>query len=159
MSALPTLTPEALKSWTAHPFWSWMGIRVIDVTDGGATLAIDVQPHHRGGGGTSAVNGGVISALVDAAAGAAVATRNWPPHLVTIDLGVSYLEPAVGDRIEAEAKVLAGGRQFTFIEVEVRSENGRVAARGRASMRLFTRTLVDPEHRAVTVGDEGHDGQ
>lgn len=151
MSSLPTLTPQALGEWTAHPFWTWIGIEVTSVTDGGATLSIDVQPHHRGGGGTSAVNGGVISALVDAAAGAAAATRNWPPHQVTIDLGVSYLEPAVGDRIEATARVVSGGRQIIFIEVEVRGEGGRVAALGHASMRLFSRPLINPEHRAVAA--------
>lgn len=151
MSSLPTLTPQALGDWTAHPFWSWIGITVTDVTDGGATLSIDVQPHHRGGGGTSSVNGGVISALVDAAAGAAAATRNWPPHQVTIELGVTYLEPTVGDRIEATARVISGGRQIIFVEVEVRGEDGRIAALGRASMRLFSRPLIDPEHRATAA--------
>lgn len=154
MSSLPTPTPQALESWTAHPFWLWMGITVTDVTDGGATLSIDVQPHHRGGGGTSAVNGGAISALVDAAAGAAVATRNWPPHQVTIDLGVTYLEPVVGDRISATARVISGGRRIIFVEVEVRGEDGRIAALGRATLRLFSRPLIDPERRVSASVEE-----
>lgn len=154
MSSLPTMTPHALEEWTAHPVWSWLGIVVTDVTDGGATLAIDVQPHHRGGGGTSAVNGAVISALVDAAAGAAVASRNWPPHHVTIDLSVSYLQPMAGNRIEAVARIVSGGRRIVFVDVEVRREDGQVAALGRASLRLFNRPLLDPEDRAAAALEE-----
>ncbi|GAA4374506.1 hypothetical protein GCM10023152_17380 [Agromyces bauzanensis] len=57
----------------------------------------------------------------------------------------------VGDRIEAVARVVSGGRQIVFVEVEVRGEDGRVAALGHASMRLFTQPLLDPEQRAIAV--------
>jgi uncharacterized protein (TIGR00369 family) len=81
------------------------------------------------------VHGGVISSLIDSVAGGAVRTLREEseirqrPH-ATSDLHVSYLAPARGTELVAEAKVVKMGRTAAFTQVEVRDDSGRVVALG-----------------------------
>ncbi|MEX1102848.1 MAG: PaaI family thioesterase, partial [Dehalococcoidia bacterium] len=50
----------------------------------------------------------------------------------TADLNITYLRPALGERITAEATVLRKGRQLAVAEVEVFAGDGRLCAKGRA---------------------------
>lgn len=141
-------TREALDAWGTDPFWQWMGLRIDSIGDNRAVVSLDVQPHHRGGGGTAAVNGGVIAYLCDAALGAVVAGLRWPPQMVTVSLHVSYLAPTVGERISAEGVITSAGRSLVFADITIRSEDGGTSAQGRATARLFTKQLVDPNVQA-----------
>ena len=51
------------SAWDQTPFFKWMGMRVLDAEAGRGRLVLDVQDHHRGGGGT------VAARLVSAAVG------------------------------------------------------------------------------------------
>lgn len=141
-------TRETLDAWATDPFWQWMGLHIESVGDSRATVCLDVQPHHRGGGGTTAVNGGVVAYLCDAALGAAVAGLRWPPRMVTVSLHVTYLAPTVGQRISAEAVVTSAGRSLVFADITIRNEDGSTSAQGRATARVFTKPLTDPDVRA-----------
>ena len=56
--------------------------------------------------------------------------RHWLPA-GTADLGITYLRPAVGERIFAAAEVVKRGRQLSLVEVTITNEQDTLLARGR----------------------------
>ncbi|MFN3889212.1 MAG: PaaI family thioesterase [Beijerinckiaceae bacterium] len=75
-------------------------------------------------------HGGVLAAMCDIAAHAAVAVRlgDMAP---TIDLRVDFLAPARGDLV-ATGKLLRLGRSIGRADVEITDPNGKLVAVGRA---------------------------
>ena len=90
------------------------------------------------------LHGGVISAVLDVVAGmaciAALGTRhqNKPldqrmkhfDKLGTIDLRVDYLRPALGERFEAQARVIRLGSRLANTQMEFFAANGQLLATG-----------------------------
>ncbi len=90
---------------------------------------------------TGALHGGVVAALADMAAGAAVSTALPPGRIaVTVELKVNYLAPAMGDRIVAEARAVPAGGSIGVAQVAVHAEkagNRRQVAIGLATLRAI----------------------
>ena len=103
-----------------------LGLDVQRLDDGGATVTLDAEDRHLNQGGT--VHGGAIATLVDTAMGAAIAREGEAP--VTIEMKVTYLEPASPGRLRAEATVRRRGKRITIAEVEVFDADGEVVAHG-----------------------------
>ena len=90
-------------------------------------------------------NGDVAKArsLIDSAAGAATSTvrelddETWGGQATT-DMNVTFLAAATG-RIVAEARVLRSSRSFSFVQVDVRAEDGTLVATGRATYTIIRR--------------------
>ena len=87
----------------------------------------------------SIVHGGAIATLVDIA-GAAASASGAPPEMkggATSSLTLSYLAPADGVDVVAEAKVIQRGRSQTVSDVEVRDPAGKLVAKALVTSRLF----------------------
>jgi len=87
----------------------------------------------------SIVHGGAIATLIDVA-GAAASVSGAPNEVkggATSTLAVSYLAPADGVDLSAEARVIQRGRSQTVSDVEVRDPAGRLLAKGLVTSRLF----------------------
>jgi uncharacterized protein (TIGR00369 family) len=87
----------------------------------------------------SIVHGGAIATLIDVA-GAAASASGAPLEVkggATTTLTVSYLAPADGVDLTAEARVIQRGRSQTVSDVEVRDPAGRLVAKGLVTSRLF----------------------
>jgi len=94
------------------PFNRELGIRVADLARGRAVLEIPFRDGLVGDAQRPALHGGVISALMDTAGGAAVWTCIGDrDRCSTIDLRVDYLRPAGLDTVHAEAEVLRVGNR------------------------------------------------
>lgn len=64
--------------------------------------------------------GAIMSALVDASAGfAAVTHYEDDAYVVTVDLTVKFLSPAIGDALLSKAYVVKGGKKISTVRVEV----------------------------------------
>jgi predicted hotdog family 3-hydroxylacyl-ACP dehydratase len=50
-------------------------------------------------------------------------------ELVTIELKINFLLPIAKGRVEAEATVLRGGRNFVVVECDVRNDSRELAAK------------------------------
>jgi uncharacterized protein (TIGR00369 family) len=109
---------------------------------------VDPRDDQRGGGGTSALNGGVIAYMFDGALGAAVASlavqtygdgaNDIPGYAEsTISLTINYVKPALGDSFEAHGTAIRTGRTVAFAEGKLYDSEGEICATASGVWRLF----------------------
>lgn len=120
------------------PFHHYLGIEVKRVEKRRAVLAIPPKEEFIGDPFVPAIHGGIVSALVDLAGGAALfASLKFPTP--TIDMRIDFLRPAfAGQPLVADARVKSLGKTVAFVDVDVYGpekdgSNGdsRVVAQGR----------------------------
>lgn len=102
----------------------------VDEAAGEVSVLFRAKPEFRRAHDSDDWHGGVIAALCDIAAHAAVAVRlgNMAP---TIDLRIDYLAPARGDLV-AKGKLLRLGRSIGRADVEITDPSNKLVAVGRA---------------------------
>ncbi len=122
-----------IRQFDAHPLHRALGVRLEERRKDFARISLAPGAVTQGGVGGS-IHGGVLAALVDIAMLAALSTsssRSGQEPAGTADLNITYLRPALGSRIFAEATVVKRGRQLAMIEVSILDEEGRLCAKGR----------------------------
>lgn len=135
------VTESICAFWESIPFSRYLGIRVEEMAEGRSRLRLPVRPELCNPASIS-VHGGVLSSLVDAAAGAALLSmaRGQADYAgqTTVELNVSYLSaaPGRGDLV-AEGRVLRLGRTLAVVEAEVRSEEGELVVKGRGAFKVW----------------------
>lgn len=114
---------------TEQGFQNYVGARVDEADDGRAVVTLDAGDDHANRHGT--IHGGAVATLVDTAMGAAVYSKfDGEQAPVTIEMKVTYLEPASIGRLTAKAEVRRAGKRITIVETEVLSEDGVMVAHG-----------------------------
>ena len=78
-----------------------------------------VEPHHRGGLGTSAVNGAVIAGMCDCALGVAGVMQFPGARTGTVELSIKLLRPVIGDVLEFYAAAIKRSKSIAFSESEL----------------------------------------
>jgi len=122
-----------LRASAAGRFWKLVGIEFESAAPGLVVCSVALRDEHLNY--NEVVHGGVISSLVDSAAGGAVRSVRAAaeiasrPHATT-DLHVVYIAPASGTRLVATARVVRRGRTVVFTEVDVADDGGKPVARG-----------------------------
>ncbi|MDX3908044.1 MAG: PaaI family thioesterase [Pigmentiphaga sp.] len=104
-----------------------------DPATGRVAVRLPYRPDFGRAAGSGHVHGGVIAALIDLTAHAAVAvqTQRMAP---TIDLRIDYLRPAPAGDLIARGHTLQLGRTIARTDVEVvDAADGRVVAVGRGT--------------------------
>ena len=112
------------------PFNAWLGIRVTSAAAHGVELEVPWRDEILGSPTLLTVHGGVLAAVVDAAAGLsllAILGRPGP----AIDLRVDFHRPVRSGPMRARGKVLRAGQSITSVEAFVEDESGRLVASGR----------------------------
>lgn len=94
-----------------------LGLRVVGVRRGVATMQLEWQPHLVGDAETGVLFGGAITTMLDACSGMAVATMlKEPSPFATLDLRIDYIKPATPRQAviaEAECFKLTNNVAFT----------------------------------------------
>lgn len=114
-----------------------LGMRVVAVGEGRATVEIDADPAiHGNQQGT--VHGGLISELADAAIGTAHSTLMAKGEsFASIDLKVNFMRPVWKSRLRAEAKPIQQGKTISHYHCDIfRDDNKLVATAISAVMTL-----------------------
>ena len=114
---------------TEQGFQHHVGAQVDEAEGGRAVVTLDAGENHANRHGT--VHGGAVATLVDTAMGAAVFSKfDGEQAPVTIEMKVTYLEPASIGRLTATAEVRRAGKRITIVETEVLGEDGVMVAHG-----------------------------
>lgn len=118
------------------PFNRYLGVelRSYDPAERSVILALPLREEHVGNVVRGMPHGGVVSSVIDAAAGAAAALTlddlASAPTVSTIDMRVDYLTPARGAQLLATASVVRAGRRVVVVRTEVKDDDGELVALG-----------------------------
>jgi uncharacterized protein (TIGR00369 family) len=119
---------------SAIPFHTWLGMRLEHIEHGKVIMRMPFREEMVGDVARPALHGGIVAALIDAAAGAAAITYTEPVDRTnTVDLRIDYLRPAPKSDLLATAYVVRGGSRFSVVDVvvEIEGEGQKPIAQGR----------------------------
>jgi uncharacterized protein (TIGR00369 family) len=106
------------------------------------------ERHHQPNG---VVQGGIVTALADAAmgmAGMTVQEVGWAN--TTIELKINFIRPVIRGTVVAEGRVVKAGRTVIFTEAAVLNPEGKLAAKATSSVLAFQ--MPPREHPRAEVG-------
>ena len=149
MNVKATLSPDDLARACADAMWkdddasSTLGMEILDVKAGEATLAMTIQPHMVNG--QRIAHGGYIFTLADSAFAFACNSRN--ARAVAAHCQITFIRPGkLGDRLVAVARETSRSRRSGIYDVRVTADD-EVIAEFRGHSRTIAGTWL-PEHDA-----------
>lgn len=84
-------------------------------------------------------NGAMIASLVDVSSGfAAVSNYEEDCYVVTVELKVNYLNPALGDNLLSKSYVIKGGKKISVIRTEIFTVNDDLTNEKHVATSLIT---------------------
>src|SRR3954470_23622376 len=129
---------------TTVPFNQVLGLKVVSLDPQAPKLRFDMRPELIGNARRQILHGGVISAVLDVAAGFAIhlavikqrvesAHESHFPSIGTIDLRVDYLRPGRGNHFIATGRVVRLGNRVAVAHMELVNDSGELIATGGAA--------------------------
>jgi uncharacterized protein (TIGR00369 family) len=124
-----------LRHELSHPpFHAFLGPEPVsaDAKTGTVVIRIPYRAEFRRAADSNDIHGGVVAAVIDLAAHAAVAvqTGRMAP---TVDLRIDYLRPVPGVDLYATARTLKVGYSIARVDVEIRGAETACLAVGRGT--------------------------
>lgn len=125
---MPDKTKVAAFFINAIPHAQALGIELVDVGNGTATLTMPYDTKLVGDPKTGTIHGGAVSAMLDTCCGAAViAHPDNPGVTATIDLRVDYMRSATpGQAITTRAECHHLTRSVAFVSAVAYDDNAEV---------------------------------
>jgi uncharacterized protein (TIGR00369 family) len=123
------------------PFQTLLGIELLSAGDDAAEARLTARPDLCNSRGH--VHGGAIASLLDTVVGSAAAfvpAGRLPT--ATMNLMVTYLEPAAGDLV-ATARVMRRGTRVAAVEGQVLNKSGTMVAHAVGTLRLLSAIPVE----------------
>jgi uncharacterized protein (TIGR00369 family) len=126
-----------VRSSGHNPFHQLIGVQTEEQRPGYARVRLPSSERVMGGVAGS-FHGGVLSALADIACLAAMQTvfDDKARAAGTAELSISFLRPALGDHVIAEARVLKKGRTLAVLDIDISGPDGKMVAKSRVSYAL-----------------------
>jgi acyl-CoA thioesterase len=147
MNVKATLSPDDLARACAEAMWKeddasqGLGMEIVDVRCGQATLAMTVQPHMVNG--QRLAHGGFIFLLADSAFAFACNSRN--ERAVAAQCNIAFIKPGrLGDRLVATAREISRNGRSGIYDVRV-SAGDQVIAEFRGHCRTIVGTWLPAE--------------
>lgn len=129
----------SIEDWDAKPFMRWSGLRVTQAGGGAACVELTVADHHRGGGGTRAINGAILAYMHDIVQGVAISSLVDVDvlRMATLHLNIEYPRLLVCDETACvTATVLRMGRTIAFCDSEFRDADDQVCSRSSGTYQI-----------------------
>jgi uncharacterized protein (TIGR00369 family) len=136
MSTLPLTNPlsavesqEMAALWNASSVLKLMGVE-IDLSSPEVIRAKiePLSPQHRGGLGSNAVNGAVISGLFDLMIGLVGIVNSQKHRTGTVQLNIQFVRPLRGEVLLAESRLVKAGKSLVFARAEILDQKGLICA-------------------------------
>jgi acyl-CoA thioesterase len=142
-NAMPT--PDEIARACAQAMWQeddaskGLGMELVEVKSGQATLAMTVKPHMVNG--QRIAHGGFIFTLADSAFAFACNSHN--ERVVAAQGNITFIKPGkLGDRLIATAREISRSGRSGIYDVRVTSEDGAVIAEFRGHSRVIAGTWL-----------------
>jgi uncharacterized protein (TIGR00369 family) len=146
--------------YPAPPIASTIEFQILEVDRG--RVVVLATPQFWQYNPIGSVHGGVISTLLDTAAGCAVhSTLPAGQGYTTLDLSVKFLRAVTVDTgpVTAIGTILTSGRRTALAEARLHDGTGRLLAHATSSCLLFAVPSDSPGHRAVPPAEVRNTGQ
>jgi len=109
------------------PFAKLLGIEVVSVEPGVATLSMKMRDDLKRNGGIA--HGGAVATLIDSAMAFAIMPMlGENEHSLTVDLTIHYLRPVSEGSARATARVVRAGKRVITVSAELFDGNEKLAA-------------------------------
>ncbi|MEP6872128.1 MAG: PaaI family thioesterase [Anaerolineaceae bacterium] len=124
--------PKDKREFDESPLHTVLGLTLAELRFGYARICLSTS-RVTAGGVEGSVHGGLLAAMVDIAMLEALVPllRTGEKAAGTVDLNITYLRPAHGTQVYAEATVLRKGRTTVVTEVSITDGSGKLCAKGR----------------------------
>ena len=143
VKAVPS--PDDLARACAQAMWQQddasrgLGMELVEVKPGQATLTMTIKPHMVNG--QRIAHGGFIFTLADSAFAFACNSHN--ERVVAAQGNITFIKPGkLGDRLIATAREVSRGGRSGIYDVSVTTENGTVIAEFRGHSRVIPGTWL-----------------
>jgi len=118
-----SIDPRIAESFTKQGIMNTLGARLLHAHQGKAVIEVHNSPEVSQQHGF--IHAGVLATVADSACGYAAMSLLPPDRgVLSIEFKVSLLEPALGDRFHAKARVIKSGRKIQFVEAEIINPDG-----------------------------------
>lgn len=138
---MPPTPPEHIRlSFERQTMMQTLGAQLDQVGAGRCTISAPIAAHllQQHGAGHAAL----AFALGDSAAGyAALSMMPAGAEVMTVEMKINLLAPAIGERLEAQGEVVRAGRRLTVVRAEVFA----LTATTRKSVALLQGTMIPVE--------------
>lgn len=119
----PSIPPRLQASFDRQSMMATLGARLVPAADGRVVIRAPMAPHLLQQQG--AAHAALAFAIGDSAAGyAALATMPEDRDVMTVEMKINLLAPALGDYFEAVGQVVRAGKRLTVVTAEVFAVTG-----------------------------------
>jgi len=139
--SLSPIRPHIRDSFARQTMMQTLGATLVQGADGVSVISAPILPGMRQQHGAG--HAGVAFTLGDTAAGyAALSMLDPEQEVMTVEIKINLLSPAIGDTLEARGEVVRAGRRLIIVRAEVWALNGG----SRKSIAIMQGTMipVDP---------------
>ena len=113
----PQFESRVRESLARQAFMELLGVTLTHISPGSVHLSFPVRDELRQQHGS--VHAGALASVMDSASGyAAFTLMPAGSGVVSVEFKVNLLEPALGERVEARARVVRAGRTLTSVAAE-----------------------------------------
>ena len=146
-SRRPTADELARRAslWNQAEVLRHLGLRISFQPERVVVELPEVRDEHRGGLGTSAVNGLVLAGMFDLAVGSTVVLVDTHRRSATVQLSMSFERAVFGRSARCEAVVDRAGQRTLFASARILDEEGQVCARCQGVVAISRQTLEGPQ--------------
>ena len=120
-------------------FSQWLGISLIEITEGYSKIKMTVRPEMMNGLGI--VHGGICFSMADSCFAFACNNRNVLS--VALDTSINFTKPVhVGDVLIAEAKEMHNGRSTGLYHISITNQHEHIVALFKGTCFRTNKTLI-----------------